>query len=329
MLREANVVWGCDPEGFFQRNGRIIGSEHIIPERGLVSYGGRVIRDGIQFELNPHHANTISVLRSHIGDLFRAVTGVIKRYNDVSINYQGLVTVTAEEFATVSEKSRVLGCMPSENFYGVRPINIDGKIYPKRSAGAHIHMGLQGPIFAERERLVPLMDIFVGNTGVLLDRDPGAAERRENYGRAGEYRKPKHGLEYRTLSNFWLRDYRLMSLIYGMASVAVGVLQTTIEGQRNLELELAETVDINAFQLAIDTNDFDMALANFRTVIPFLKKYVPASDIYFPIAAVGKFTAFCQDARSKGIGHFFPTESIAERWMAPAGESFTAFLYRL
>jgi len=328
MLKQPSVVWGCDPEGFFQQDGLgIIGSEHIIPEKGLVSYGGRVVRDGIQFELNPFPSTDLKILRSNIGDLYRTLTGVLKRYPGVSINYQGLVTVTPEEFARVSEKSRVLGCMPSDNFYGTKPIDIDGKAYSKRSAGAHIHMGLSGPLLAERERLVPLMDIFVGNTGVMLDRDPGSAERRQNYGRAGEYRRPKHGLEYRTLSNFWLRDYRLMSLMYGMTSLAVAVLQETLTGSKNLEQDIANLVDIDAVRLAIDTNDFDMAVANFKVIMPFLTRHADIS--MFPVGASAKFVYFCNSAREKGIGHFFPTESIAERWMAPAAEDFTAFLYRL
>ena len=71
---------------------------------------------------------------------------------------------------------------------------------------------------------VKILDIVVGNTCVIMDRAPSQVERRKVYGRAGEYRLPAHGIEYRTLSNFWLRSYQLTHLVFSLARFAINIL---------------------------------------------------------------------------------------------------------
>jgi hypothetical protein len=48
--------------------------------------------------------------------------------------------------------------------------------------------------------------------------------RRRYYGRAGEYRTPDYGFEYRVLSNAWLQDFTVYNLIYEMARRVIGAV---------------------------------------------------------------------------------------------------------
>lgn len=331
MLKAPNVVWGSDPEAFFQSGGQIIGSERLIPKRGLTNRNNKVIRDGVQFELNPQPSRRLDTLGRNIGAAFSAIQKTLDKNPGVSVNFNGLVEVSREELDNLSPDTRRLGCMPSHNFYGVKPIDVDPLLYRKRSSGGHIHMGLALPIYSQhgkadnRANLVPLMDIFVGQLAVLLDRDPGAAERRENYGRAGEYRLPPHGLEYRTTSNFWLRNFTLMSFVFGMASVAVAVLEETLRGN-NLEQELVDVVDIDKVVRAINTNDFDVALDNFRVIQPFLTKHLP--DDGFPLApgTLEKFVQFATDVKHNGLRAYFPTRNIVNSWQVGPFNTFADLL---
>lgn len=335
MLKQPDVVWGSDPEAFFQREGQIIGSERLIPKRGFASRGNKIIRDGVQFELNPAPRRTVEELGRNIGVLYGQLQQYLDRNPGVSCCFDGLVEVSKTELDSLSQETRVLGCMPSHNFYGTKPIDVDPLLYRKRSSGGHIHMGLSLPIYSKydksandhRSRLVPLCDILVGQLSVLLDRDPGAAERRENYGRAGEYRLPSHGLEYRTTSNFWLRDYILMSFVFGMAGFAISVLDATLQGN-DLEQELANVVDIERVARAINTNDFDLALSNFCVIRPFLEKYLP--DTGFPLSpkTLDNFVSFATDVKHNGIKAYFPTRDILTRWQNSAYNSFATMMYR-
>jgi hypothetical protein len=145
---------------------------------------------------------------------------------------------------------------------------VDPEKYRIRSAAGHIHLGdasgsttsSQWAALHSPDRLVPILDIIVGNTCVLLDRDPGNVERRRVYGRAGEYRTPPYGIEYRVLSNFWLRSYSLMSFVMSLSRFAVGLLTATIHngGRKgvNYEAELLKLVNMDDIRRAINENDF-------------------------------------------------------------------------
>lgn len=326
-----DISFGCDPEGFFQKGGKIIGAEKVIPADGLTTgYGRPVVLDGVQFELNPQPRYSVRDLAQNISGAFGLLKNHLKSVPEVTCCWKGVIEVEREELDSLSPKSRILGCAPSENVYGHKPFTIDPKTYPKRSAGGHLHLGVVGTNFFdyhtdERSRLVPLLDIFVGNTCVLLDRDPNAAERRQNYGRAGEHRKPTHGLEYRTLSNFWLKDYSLMSLVFSLAEIAIATLNTTILGQ-DLEQELVDTVkDIKPFVTAIDTNDFDLAWANLEKVRPFLARHLPETGFQIAPTTINNLIRFAQGVRDGGLEKFFPADPI-DHWTGTSRVEFKDFL---
>lgn len=326
-----NVTYGTDPEAFFSKGGEIIGSEKLIPKHGLQGrYNEQIVRDGVQFEMHPTPSRNIRMVGDSLSRLFVVLQKQTNANPGVSISFDGLVNVTRKELDSLSEECRVLGCNPSINVYEDRPILVDPHTYTKRSSGGHIHMGLPNEqLKEERRRLTPLCDIFVGNTATLLDRDPGAAERRENYGRAGECRFPDHGLEYRTTSNFWLRDYALMDFTFGMANVAVSLFIDTISGKKQGWDDLVKVVDIDKIREAIDTSNYRLAKINFKRLIPWFNKYLPNEGFPLSPANVDQFLAFASLANKKGINAFLSTGGIVDRWVNGPKEDFRHFLGRI
>jgi hypothetical protein len=70
-----------------------------------------------------------------------------------------------------------------------------------------------------------MLDLFLGATSVLIDHDPTSAARRILYGGAGNHRPcPKYGVEYRTLSNFWIASPDMVALIYDLTELAMKVV---------------------------------------------------------------------------------------------------------
>lgn len=330
MLNPRNIPqFGSDPEGFFQKAGQIIGSEKLIPSRGINTYSGRIVRDGVQFELNPL-SGTIEDLGRNISGLFGTLQRRLKQYPGVSICFDGLVEVSEAELNSLSPATRILGCNPSYNAYADRPINVDPVLYRKRSSGGHIHIGTQDKNFMrDRRHAAYAFDIIVGNTCVLLDRDPGAAERRENYGRAGEFRLPSHGFEYRTTSNFWLRNYSLMSLTFGLAQIAYDLTFQSLNGNQKIWNDLAAKVDIEKIVKAVDTNDYKLAQKNFKRLVPFLKKQLPKEGFVLTPKNLDGLVEFAENAERKGIERFFPTEQIVDNWVNGQRVPFNEFVERL
>lgn len=328
---------GCDPEFFFvDAAHRVVGSERVLPEEGLKDpFGSKIVIDGVQAELNPPSSGCRESLASFIAEQFVTLGKRMATMNfPYTISTTSVVEVDAEELAELSPKARVFGCAPSFNLYNVHAkVGVDAATYRVRAAGGHIHLGSLPPqiwhdptihsayISFEardfRERLVPLLDLLVGNTCVLIDRDPGQAERRLHYGRAGEYRLPKHGLEYRTLSNFWLRHYVLMSFVFGMARLAVDVLGTTLRTKDPIDLEdaLLGTVNFDKLITAINTNDAALARENFTHVEAFLQRWVPDASHTIPLsgATLSKFHRFLDRVQTEGLDTIFP-EAPADHW---------------
>lgn len=327
MLNPRNEPrFGTDPEGFFSKNGQIIGSEKLIPKGGINTYNGRVVRDGVQFELNPLSSD-IATLGRNISGLFGALQKRLNANPGVSVCFDGLVEVSTEELASLSKETRILGCMPSYNAYGDKPITVNAETYRKRSSGGHIHIGTTDQKFMEeRQQAVYAYDIIVGNATVLLDRDPGAKERRENYGRAGEYRLPPHGLEYRTTSNFWLRDFTLMHFTFGLAQIAYEIAFQSFNGNKQLWDDLAARVKIEKVVKAIDTNDAELALKNFKRLVPFLRKQLPKEGFVLTPKNIEAFIGFAQDVQQKGIEQIFPTDKIIPNWVVGKQLTFQEYL---
>jgi hypothetical protein len=328
----APVTFGCDPEFFIEHDGRIVGSEKAIPKAGL-SYAeklycdpngqGTFVQDGVQIELNPLPKACRGNLAMEMAAGFRILRDHLSKL-DMKVSFRSVIEIDKAELDSLSEKAKLLGCAPSLNKYDkAATISINPATYRKRSAGGHIHLGLQEYLMPHRERLVSLLDVLLGNTCVLLDRDTSAAERRKVYGRAGEYRLPKHGLEYRTLSNFWLKSYQLMSFVFGMARLANSILTTTVGSvpdslasdlkKWDAESALLNLVDLKAIREAINANNVELAKKNYEGVRMFIADHVSAMESGLDATNLDAFDYFIRGIDKGGLDYWFP-EDILEHW---------------
>lgn len=367
MLQQAGVLFGTDPELFLQTGGKVVGAEKVIPEQGLkvggssqgASYGGghEIVLDGVQVELhlNPSwcRAHLTNEMRLH----FQTLRDHLQKMKGTNVSFEAVVHVDPVELASLSDKSRALGCAPSFNLYNREAtINVNPATYTTRSAGGHLHFGLipgsnylgghgmSGLVYDpqngidQRERVVPILDILVGNTSVLLDRNPLAAERRKVYGRAGEYRTPKYGLEYRTLSNFWIRANPLMCLMMGLGRMAVSVVSTTLGAKQKLpgylgdpEKRLLRMVDIQKVQKAINENDLNLAKENWKGARQFILEEVDRSESMGVCrSTMAEFDYFLKLVEERGLEYWFPQDPI-EHWCSHGeghGTGFESWLRR-
>lgn len=343
MITHYTTYLGADPEVFFDRHGRIVGAEKVLPAEG-VGYVNRVVLDGVQAELHPSQTDTTAGLGANISECFRNLDKRLKVHKGLfKVNFAQVVTVDADELASLSEGSRLLGCQPSFNIYGRRMKRVP-ETFPIRSTAGHIHLGLPGTIFSQfggpdyRQGLVPLLDILVGNTSVILDRDPQAAVRRKMYGRAGEFRRPNHGIEYRTPSSFWLKSYALMDLMFSLAITAVDVYATSLVAQdAGPEADIAQVINLKKVQSAIDRNSANMALENWSLIKDFFKTHVPPTYYTYnqkgayPIHRdnVDKVDAFLKLAAKDKLGEFLPPDPVAHWLTLDATQGWDALLKKV
>ena len=337
-LYQFKPYMGCDPEFFFKVDNNIVGAELFIPKEGiknnLTRLGGlhtalkgtetKFIIDGVQVELNPKPDTCRANLANEISVAFKTLKAELtKQGTKVQCDFSRSITIEKTDLDKLDANNQKFGCMPSLNSHKdteCKLTKVDPLVYRQRSAGGHIHIGFDGQpnlktaITENPDEMVDMLDIICGNTMVLIDRDPGNKARRELYGRAGEYRLPKHGIEYRTLSNFWLTHYYLMSFAFGMARLAVNLCAEPILKKRYIE-EFKSKVDMKEIQDAINNNDFDLAYSNFKKIEPLLMEVLPeyGEDNGINTKNMPQFHYFVRTVNEHGLSYWL-TEDPVEHW---------------
>lgn len=199
-----------------------------------------------------------------------------------------------------------LGCMPSYNAYGLRGEHVlDPRKLKLRFAGGHMHFGswTRKPLY---ERIVKTADNILGVWSVGAARHMDNPVRRQYYGLPGEYRKPWYrefyGVEYRTLSNFWLASPGLMQLTWDLGRMCVRLAHS----RKYLDLWAAdqdETIDV------IKNCDYDRATRIIDRNQPMLRWML--SQVYRRKEAIDMAI---QVAR-QGLEIVVPNpEAIPENW---------------
>lgn len=114
-----------------------------------------------------------------------------------------------------------------------------------RSSGLHIHVGYPNNNIDTSLIMLLYIDAYVGVPSVLYDTD---TERKKLYGKAGCFRLQKWGVEYRTLSSYWLANESRITFIWKQLEWALHCFENNIA--------LPESSDV---QKAINENNIDLA----------------------------------------------------------------------
>jgi len=123
-------------------------------------------------------------------------------------------------------EARRAGCKPEACVYELKTAKSPEGIFEKsgfRTGGGHVHLGtklLKKDQYAAIST-IRMMDLYLGVMSIWLDTDPTSRDRKKIYGQAGRFRLPKHGVEYRSLGNYWLSSPKLVNFIFDVSDFVV------------------------------------------------------------------------------------------------------------
>ena len=218
---------GADPEFFVKKKG----SDAPISAHGLVPgdkkhphkvLNGAVQVDGMALEFNIDPAKGPKTFVKNINSVMKQIMAMTPGL-DV---YEGCVAEFGAKYIEGQpEEAKMLGCEPDYNAYtgdiNPRP---DAKT-PFRTAAGHVHVGWTKDIdphhpdhFEACKTLTKQLDVHLALPSLLWD---GEKKRRDLYGKLGCFRPTSYGMEYRVLSNAWLKRDIFMHTVYGNTMVAV------------------------------------------------------------------------------------------------------------
>ena len=172
--------------------------------------------DGVQAEWCPVPSRLPNVLLEGVHNGMRQIRiAARKNHPDAQLSIRSTATLSEDQMKAANPMHLAFRCSASHNVYG-DPGNDppDTRFFRERYAGGHLHGGstrkFTVPVITQ---VVKALDGVVGLTGVSLAAGMDDPRRRRYYGRAGEFRLPSHGLEYRVLSNFWLCSPAIADLV--------------------------------------------------------------------------------------------------------------------
>lgn len=260
---------GTDPEFFIKsKTGKFLNAETMFPgtkeEPFPMKCGAGLQTDNVAVEfaspVGKDGTDLVNKLRDTFSELFLMLP------KDTVLDLSPAALFDNDQLQT--PQAQLFGCSPSYCAWDLveneRP---NATISNLRSAGAHIHIGKcdgDGNDFLldpwGKINVVRMCDAFHGIISVVLDNSKESVMRKELYGKAGEHRPKEYGVEYRTLSPFWMKSPNLVMLIDSLTQDALRMVReekyetliTALGGSETIRT-IINTGNIVAAKEAIDT----------------------------------------------------------------------------
>lgn len=180
--------------------------------------------DGAQAEFAPWAKTCLEVLHHGTREGLKSVLDFARRKDQrAKLTLRNVIELPEAVLKGTDDKFIQFRCSQSFNVYNdPGELVQDARQYKYRCAGGHIHVGFTRAFTAPGiEQIVRGLDAVLGVAGVSLAAGIDNPIRRHTYGRAGEFRLPSYGVEYRVLSNFWLSHPAIAMLVFDLARATV------------------------------------------------------------------------------------------------------------
>lgn len=209
------ITIGADPELFIidKDTGEFVCPDGIVPgtkEEPFKVKGGAVQQDGFAAEFNIDPVTNYK----DFSDNMRGVRAQLEKMlpKNMTLVSKPTAVFTQKAWDSAKDETKVLGCSPDYNAWSLNVNPAPRAPDLVRHAGGHLHFGwTEGADMMDKSYykscidLVRQLDWHLALWSVTEDKD---ALRRTMYGKAGSMRFKPYGVEYRTLSNFWLDSER-------------------------------------------------------------------------------------------------------------------------
>ncbi|MGK2861900.1 MAG: putative amidoligase domain-containing protein [Chitinophagaceae bacterium] len=265
-----NITIGADPEVFLFNEDGFMSAEGLIggtkeKPRKIERKGFAVQEDNVMVEFNIPPASTSLELQDNLGYMVDFLTVAANQFG-CTLNKSAAAEFDLKYLR--SEQAMRFGCDPDYNAYTME--QNPGIIVTNerlRTCGGHVHVGYDNPTEEDSVSLIRALDITLGLPSILKDHD---IRRRAMYGKAGAYRLQPFGVEYRTLSNFWIFNNKLIDWVFEGVHTAANLVSTEMIS------EIGESEYGPEIQKVINKNDKKMAFELIKNISKIIKTKVCA-----------------------------------------------------
>jgi hypothetical protein len=221
------ILVGADPEVFMKRDGVFRSAHGAVPgdkKNPFKVKCGAVQVDGMALEFNIDPAKNEKEFVTNLKTVMGVLQSMVPDYELAAVP---VANFDEEHMKAQPLEALELGCEPDFNAWEGGAVNPrpDGAVNFRTGAG-HVHIGwgkdfdINDPDHLEAcQMVVKQLDYYLGLGSLVYDEE--GAKRRVMYGAAGAYRPKSYGVEYRVLSNAWLKSEELMSWVFRMTKKGI------------------------------------------------------------------------------------------------------------
>jgi Phage phiEco32-like COOH.NH2 ligase-type 2 len=227
-----SITIGCDPEVFLRdtRTLEFVCADGLVPGTKTAPHPvpkGMIQVDGFAAEFGIIPTSNKDTFVRRVAQVLKTLRAEAQKRNpNVDIDIVTTATFTKKVMDAAPDHAKVLGCDPDYNAYtGLANPAPNATNLDFRTGGGHIHIGWTSgqntncPDHFEACRLLTKeMDVLLGVPSLVWDSD---SKRRTLYGNLGAFRPKSYGMEYRTLSNAWLKHPLLVEHVFCATKEAV------------------------------------------------------------------------------------------------------------
>lgn len=214
-----NILIGADPELMVARpDGLIVpvcgmlGGDKTNP---IIVPRGAVQEDNVNAEFNINPAENEQAFVTNLQEVMNTLESMLPP--GVVLEVKSSHHYTKQALKQAGSQAMQFGCSPDYNCHSRTENTVPHAMQTLRTAGGHVHIGWGSPVEEDKWNVGVVCDYLLGLWSLSIDHDD---ERRNLYGKAGAVRVKDYGVEYRVLSNFWLKSEELMREVYRRATLA-------------------------------------------------------------------------------------------------------------
>lgn len=256
-MNKDRVLLASDPECFAKDSNGITSVAGLLScsKTNKLDMGDTRIQEDnvlVEFDIDPH--NNFEGFNNNLVKGINICADLLKEHSmDIAKNISSHI-FTREQMSKFHESAFEFGCEPDYNaLTGMRNPKPKAADAGLRTAGGHVHFGFEhlGTYSSDNQKILGVMcDYFLGMTAMMIDPDD---RRRELYGKAGACRWKPYGIEYRTLSNFWIFDEANRAFVHDQA---VKAYETSVTSAFERLIAIVPPEEV---QRVINDNDKRMA----------------------------------------------------------------------
>ena len=262
------ITIGADPEFFVAgKDGMPVSAFNMVPGNKIEPFKvekGAVQVDGMALEININPSTNAKDFKTNLKSVMQELRTMVPPEYDFMM--EPVAHFGKRYIQRQPEAAKVLGCEPDFNAYTQKENKPPEHSLPFRTAAGHVHIGWGECNFDQMHweecfALTRQLDIALAIPSLLLDTSQDAVLRRQMYGAAGAFRPKPYGMEYRVLSNFWLKKAEYTDWVFRATKWATKAL---IDG-RFLEEEYNVLPEVPRVRSVIDNNLVKVATHVIRT----------------------------------------------------------------